>query len=127
MNPEDITTEWVLDRLERYPHTVEWCILALYDRQTATEQESHTTAYHNGVGFNAVDADLGSSFAKQIMARRKRGYRPGRCLSQPSIRNNYKGQLYYARKMLPKYRKQLVQYMQDAIREANRLKEAQNV
>jgi hypothetical protein len=43
-------------------------ILAIYARQTADEQSSQTTKYHNGVGFNGTDATLLSSFAKQIRA-----------------------------------------------------------
>lgn len=116
MNPEDITKEWVQDRLQTRALTVEWAIVALYERQTQTEQEAHVTAYHNGVGFNAVDADIGTSFAKQIIRSR---YPKGSRLSAK--------QMFYARKITMKYWKQLIQYMRNAIEEAQKVKEAQNV
>lgn len=69
----------------------ERAILRLYEEQTATEKEAHTTAFSNGVGFSAVDADILSSFAEQLNR--------GRFLSER--------QLSYAFKVLPKYAKQL--------------------
>ena len=43
-------------------------ILAIYARQTADEKQSEQTSHHNGVGFNGTDANILSSFAKQILA-----------------------------------------------------------
>lgn len=39
---------------------------ALYLRQTADERSSETTKYSNGVGFSGPDANILSSFARQI-------------------------------------------------------------
>jgi hypothetical protein len=43
-------------------------ILAIYDCQTADEKSSQNTKYHNGVGFNGRDANIMSSFARQIQS-----------------------------------------------------------
>ena len=45
---------------------VERAILALYARQTASEQSSETTRESNGVGFNAFDAKSGTYFARWL-------------------------------------------------------------
>jgi hypothetical protein len=66
-------------------------ILAIYDHQTQDEQNTETTRYHNGVGFGAIDAQILSSFAKQL--------KKGRSLSPK--------QTEIARKNMPKYCKQL--------------------
>ena len=46
-----------------------WALRALtlvYSFQTASEQQIEATTDHNGVGFSAFDADILSSFAKQV-------------------------------------------------------------
>jgi hypothetical protein len=66
-------------------------ILAIFSFQTATEQAFDGTVEDNGVGFSGVDAELLSSFAKQIQ---KKG-----SLSEK--------QMVYARKKIRKYWNQL--------------------
>jgi len=66
-------------------------ILCIFARQTADEQSVNQTKWHNGVGFGAVDAEILSSFAKQI--------ENGRTLSQRQIE--------VARKCMRKYAMQL--------------------
>jgi DNA-binding protein Fis len=56
----------VIGLVARNDKAVERALATLFDRQTPTEQETESTGIHNGVGFNAVDAPLLSSFAKQI-------------------------------------------------------------
>ncbi len=41
-------------------------IVAIFNYQTADEQASEETKEDNGVGFNSADANILSSFAKQI-------------------------------------------------------------
>ena len=41
-------------------------MLAIYDRQTATEQATEATSVDNGIGFNGLDAAILSSFSKQV-------------------------------------------------------------
>jgi hypothetical protein len=46
-------------------------LLAIFNCQTATEQEAGITAEDNGIGFNGADAEILSSFAKFY---KKNGY-----------------------------------------------------
>ena len=71
---------------------VKRAILAIYARQTADEQSSESTFYHNSVGFSGVDGEIMSSFAKQLKSR---GF-----LTEK--------QMVIARKKMPRYWKQLV-------------------
>jgi hypothetical protein len=70
---------------------VEKSIVKIYEKQTQDEQETNETNHNNGVGFNGVDANLLSSFAKQILNGRK--------LTEK--------QMLYARKKIIKYSTQL--------------------
>ena len=67
-------------------------IVVLFQHQTASEQASDVTSVENGVGFTGFDAEILSSFAKQIQR--------GRTLSPK--------QLAIAHRKLPKYAAQLV-------------------
>lgn len=42
-------------------------ILAIYKRQTEDEKNAEQTRYDNGIGFGAMDAEILSSFAKQLL------------------------------------------------------------
>ena len=67
-------------------------LLYLYGQQTREEQAASVTVENNSCGFNALDANLLSSFAQQVLE--------GRTLSEK--------QLKYLSKMLPKYKRQLL-------------------
>lgn len=41
-------------------------VVRIYERQTADEKAVGETAYNNGVGFSGADANILSSFARQI-------------------------------------------------------------
>lgn len=78
-------------------------LLAIYARQTADEKNSQHTKYDNDIGFNAVDAPLLSSFAKQVK----------KWENTPEIARKYRSplspkQLYRARVKMAKYSGQLV-------------------
>jgi hypothetical protein len=66
-------------------------IIKIYERQTLDEQEAEETSERNGVGFSGCDANILSSFAKQLIVK---GY-----LSPK--------QITIARKKMPKYWKQI--------------------
>lgn len=66
-------------------------ILAIYKNQTMSERNIQATTEHNGVGFTGVDGAFMSSLAEQILKRK--------ALSEK--------QLVSARKIMPKYWKQL--------------------
>jgi hypothetical protein len=75
------------------PRWAQRAIVALLERQTADEQIEHATKEKNGAGFNAFDAEILTSFGKQILA--------GRTLSER--------QMAIAFKKLPKYAGQLLE------------------
>ena len=65
-----VTIQEIKALLERSNKAVEEATLRLYERQTEDEQYTETTTHKNGRGFSAFDAEIMSSFAKQILANR---------------------------------------------------------
>jgi len=70
-------------------------LVKIYTLQTADEQASDSTTDDNGVGFSGVDANILSSFAKQVNA--------GRNLSAKQMAIVYK--------KMPRYWKQIVSFI----------------
>jgi hypothetical protein len=70
---------------------LERAILAIYNNQTLEEKSNKQTIENNGIGFNGVDSEFGTSLGQRIKA--------GLHLTS--------GQLPYARKMMMKYAKQV--------------------
>ena len=66
-------------------------LIRIFRNQTDDEQRCETTKEHNGIGFTGVDAEILTSFAKQVIA--------GRSLSTK--------QLAILHKKMPKYASQL--------------------
>ncbi len=66
-------------------------LLKIYSYQTADEQATETTREYNDVGFNGVDAEILSSFAKQVLA--------GRTMSLKQMALIYKKMPKYARQL----------------------------
>jgi hypothetical protein len=79
------------------PKALHRAIIKIYERQTADEQDLDQTIEHNGIGFNGIDAEIMSSFAKQLMTR---GF-----LSPK--------QTVIAQKKMPKYWKQILQLINE--------------
>jgi len=78
-------------------------LVAIYARQTADEQAAEITREHNGVGFTAFDAEILTSFAKQVERFNK----------TPAADRNYTTPLSYKqtvilRKRMKKYAGQLL-------------------
>ena len=92
MTTKNWTIEEIRNLLEESDKAVARAILAIYGRQTASEQSTETTSESNGVGFNGVDAPFLSSLAKFY---EEKGY-----LSPK--------QVSYGRKKIRKYAGQLV-------------------
>ena len=44
-------------------------LVAIYNGQTHSEKESHTTVEDNGIGFSGIDAEILTSFAEQFLRR----------------------------------------------------------
>lgn len=57
----------IVDMLKTNPKAVTRGIVAIYQKQTKDEKVTLSTNHHNGIGFNAVDAKILSSFAEQIL------------------------------------------------------------
>lgn len=93
-------------------------ILCIFDRQTADEQNSEDTKHHNGIGFSGADAQILSSFAKQIQ-KHQRDLNP-KFRSPLSPR-----QLEIARKKMSKYAMQLVRIARDKADAKRRAEEAE--
>ena len=70
-------------------------LVKIYTLQTSDEQASDTTSHDNGVGFSGCDANILSSFAKQVNA--------GRNLSPKQMTIVYK--------KMPRYWRQIVGFI----------------
>jgi hypothetical protein len=66
-----ISKVYTVDEIKSFVTTnrawAEKAIVRLFNEQTPSEQTAETTVYHNARGFSAVDAEIFSSFAKQII------------------------------------------------------------
>lgn len=90
-----ITKEFIKNQLATNPAWAVRGLVKIYTLQTADEQASDTTSHDNGVGFSGVDANILSSFAKQVNA--------GRNLSQKQMTIVYK--------KMPRYWKQIASFI----------------
>jgi hypothetical protein len=83
-------------------------LLAIYAGQTSEEKDADQTVEQNGIGFNGVDAEILSSFAKQVLAWQATPPEARRYptpLSQP--RGDKPGQMGLLRRKMGKYAGQL--------------------
>lgn len=90
-----ITKEFIKKQLATNPAWAVKGLVKIYTLQTADEQASDTTSHDNGVGFSGVDANILSSFAKQVNA--------GRNLSPK--------QMAIVFKKMPRYHKQVASFI----------------
>jgi hypothetical protein len=65
------TKDEIKHLLDTSPKMVYRSVVKIFEKQTEDEQRAETTSHHNGVGFNGIDAEIMSSFAKQIMRGKK--------------------------------------------------------
>ena len=101
--------EWtpalVKERINTSDQVLKNALLRLYTFQTEEEKQHSDTHESNGLGFNGTDAHILSEFAKQLLSK---GW-----LSPK--------QIAIARKKLPKYSRQIFNYIADSRQEvANR-------
>ncbi|CCG43226.1 hypothetical protein [Magnetospirillum molischianum] len=61
--------EAIQELLARNDEAVKRALLAVFRRQTAEEQTTERTRESNGVGFTGPDAEILTSFAKQLQTR----------------------------------------------------------
>lgn len=91
-----ITETEIRTKLATDQKWLERAVIVIYSRQTATEQSSRTTINDNGIGFSASDANVMSYCATWI---NKGNHLSGKFLDR-------------ARKIMPKYSKQLLKIAQ---------------
>ena len=91
------TEQMVKEAIDRSADNVCRAVVTIYRKQTLSERSSYSTHETNGVGFNKFDAELLTSFAKQIIKNKQEGRR---------YLLSYR-QLEIARKKIRKYSKQL--------------------
>jgi hypothetical protein len=84
--------EFVKRKLSTDPRWTKHALLKIFEFQTAEEQDSEHTYFHNGVGFTGADGEILTSFAKQLQ---RKGY-----LSPKQMNLLFK--------KMPKYWKQIV-------------------
>lgn len=72
-------------------------IVAIFEQQTSDEQRTEQTREHNNRGFNGVDAELMTSFAKQVLR--------GSMLSEKQLSIARRKMLKYAGQLLKLARK----------------------
>ena len=84
--------EYIKNQLATNPAWAVKALVKVYTLQTFDEQASDRTSHDNGVGFSGVDANILSSFAKQVNA--------GRNLSPK--------QMAIVFKKMPRYHKQVM-------------------
>ena len=80
-------------------------LVAIYNKQTADEQQTEETRHLNGVGFNGRDAEFGTSLAKRVISWNAQHLtQPCRQWSPMVFTTK---QMMYARKMMMRYAGQL--------------------
>ena len=67
----DYTIAQIKDKLKANRQWAERALVVLLARQTADEQASESTQWQNGQGFNGPDANILTSFAKQVQQGRQ--------------------------------------------------------
>jgi hypothetical protein len=61
------TKEDILELLDASDQAVCRAVVRVYKNQTHDERQAGLTKHHNGIGFSAFDAEILSSFARQIV------------------------------------------------------------
>ena len=95
---------------ENFEESDKWvtrAVVVIFEAQTASEQLTDSTNEWNGVGFNGADAEILSSFAKQIIA-----FNAGESQYRYPLSVR---QLAIARKRISKYAGQILNVMLAAV------------
>jgi hypothetical protein len=74
VKPKIVTRESLQNMIDQAPpaklvQIVGRALVALYERQTDQEQDSHATIVHNQQGFSGCDAEIGTSHAEFFQSR----------------------------------------------------------
>jgi hypothetical protein len=71
MEPKTWTRTEIEEMINGNDRAVERAMVAIWERQTADEQETQDTRHHNGRGFAAWSARSGTYYAEWIMSGRR--------------------------------------------------------
>ena len=104
-----MTAEEMFRAIDRYPVVACNALVSLYQRQTSDEQAVGVTAHDNGVGFSGCDAGFLSSLAEQVL--RNRSIKAAGGTAYATDRRDR--QLACLRKKLVKYRRQLLEIVEE--------------
>lgn len=85
------TPEEIREKLQTRQKWVERALVAIHKRQTSAERISLSTKSKNGIGFNAFDAAMGSSFAEWVRSGKRLSDRQLQCARRIVVK--YVGQL----------------------------------
>jgi hypothetical protein len=99
MQTQILTVEQIREVLIKDQALLEQAVVAIYEKQTADEQNSGETKHDNGIGFAGCDSRSGSYMAKYILTQISYGRPWGQILSGKFLEK--------AMKFMPKYSKQL--------------------
>ena len=95
-NGKEWSKQDIKDLLARNDEAVRRALLIVYSFQTEEEQDYEETVEHNGIGFSGADANILSSFARQLKDNRQLSFK----------------QMEIARKKMLKYSGQILNYME---------------
>ena len=84
--------QMIREKVAKDPRWAVRALMVVYANQTADEKQMEATVIHNSIGFSGADAEILSSFAKQV--------EKGRTLSPK--------QMAIVHKKMPRYAKQLM-------------------
>ncbi len=108
----------IIKLLQTNDKAIARALVVLNERQTADEQRSEDTKYHNGIGFTGADAKMGTSMAKFYEAR---GYLSPKQLAywkKPNVKGVWR---------ICKYAGQLLEIAEAKAAAAKMLEQAQSV
>lgn len=103
-----LTPEEIKECLLKDQFMLETAVVAIFEKQTRDEQQSDATMHNNGIGFNGCDSHIGSYMAKYILKGvEKYGKEFGTNLSGRFLDK--------AKRIMPKYAKQLYKIQMEKI------------
>lgn len=86
--PEKLSIDFIRDRIRTEDKWLFRAILAIYEKQTYSEQNGHRPEEKNGEGYNKFDIDLMSSFAEQLLKQEKKGEKLFLTVTQKKVARN---------------------------------------
>jgi len=86
------TVESIREKVKTDPKWAIKALLTIYEKQTEDERVNEQTVHNNGVGFNGIDSQIMTSFAKQLLRNKNMSERQMEIIFK--VMPKYAGQLY---------------------------------